>query len=162
MNNSLAPLTMSRDLVGWETAERLVHELRHYDEGRSGLGSKPTPARLICSTIKLMERSAEAGHSPPDRVYSLPDGNVMLEWNLPGGGMKRVEIEGEGHGQIMITRPGTRAEFIDFEWKDATWWRSKGWGDWKLPRTDSTTYPDSTPTAVAPTGAVSNSYTLAA
>ena len=111
----VSPFAMSRDVLGWETADRLVHELRHYDEGRSGVGSRPTPARVICSTVMLMRQLSESGVSPPDRVYALPDGNIMLEWRLDGGGMMRLEVEAEGRGQIMITRPGTRAAFIDFQ-----------------------------------------------
>lgn len=152
-----SPLTMSRDVVGWERAERLVRELRHFDEGRIGVGSCPTPARLICSTVMLMRQLSEAGCSPPNRVYALPDGNVMLEWLLDPCGMIRLEVEGEGHGQVMMTQAGMPAKFADLEWKDVAWWKSKVWGDWKLPSANATTDPVMTAPSV-----VATPYTMAA
>ena len=153
----VSPLNLSRDVVGWERADRLVRELRHFDEGRIGVGSCPTPARVICSTVMLMRRLIEADFSPPDRVYALPDGNVMLEWLLEGRGMMRLEVEEEGRGQVMMTRPGTPVKFVDLEWRDVAWWKSKVWGDWKSSPTMTTNDP-----ALPPPSVVANPYTMAA
>ena len=148
---------MSRDVVGWERADRLVREMRNFDEGRSGVGSCPTPARIICSTVLLMRQLSDAGWSPPDRAYALPDGNVMLEWILESRGMLRLEIEGEGHGQVMLTQAGMPAKFADREWQDVPWWKSKVWGDWKLPPANTTT-----DLVIAASSVVATPYTMAA
>lgn len=123
----------------WENASRRLWSLRGLRKNWDGEGADEISAKYIASAAKLLVQlrfgtaevlGKKVPQRPPDDIYPLCEGNIIMEWRLPEEVIVRVEVEGEGVGQIMITYPseankkeGTnpsvvnkKAEFVGIKW----------------------------------------------
>lgn len=68
---------------------------------------------VIQGAVRLSQEWEKIGIRIPNCVYSLPDGNIMMEWKV-GSKTLRLEIESLNTAQMMISSPNTETEFHDF------------------------------------------------
>jgi hypothetical protein len=66
--------------------------------------------------LDLVTKLMADKRTPPQDVYLLPDGNIILEWQHEDKRIERIEIEGPGYGQLMISFPNAPAQFSDYIW----------------------------------------------
>ena len=87
-----------------------------WKEDWDGEGAPQIQPDLIGSVLHLVKQLMEELRPAPQDVYPLPDGNIMLEWQHQDGIIERIEIEGVGRGELMITYPNAPAEFFEMFW----------------------------------------------
>ena len=106
----------SRDSELWQKAQDQILAIARLDSGWEGASASPIHAPQIRSALMLMQHLKKNGEYAPHDIYLLPDGNIMLEWQSPDDIIRRIEVEGDGCGQEMISYPDAEATFKNLEW----------------------------------------------
>ena len=105
--------------MGWEEAKENIQALVLLENDWDGEDASKICPLLIRSALYLAESERSKGRPAPHAVYPLPDGNIMLEWQHPDGIIERIEVEGFGRGELMVTYPNKKAEFTQHTWHAA-------------------------------------------
>jgi hypothetical protein len=103
----------------WEKLEEHILAFVGLEEDWDGAGAEKVRDELIRSALHLIRKLQADRLSPPHDAYPLPDGNIILEWQHHDGVIERIEVEGVGLGQLMVTYPDAPAEFTELRWLPA-------------------------------------------
>jgi hypothetical protein len=104
----------------WDKAQDRIFALLRLRDDWDGAGASSVSVELVVAALRCLEwlRLADEPSAPHD-VYLMPDGNIMLEWQYSDGLIRRVEVEGEGRGQMMVSGPNLATTFRDLSWSGA-------------------------------------------
>ena len=103
----------------WAAAKERILDLLRLEPDWNGDGAPAICPSMIRSALHLADTLELEQCSAPHIIYSLPDGNISLEWQHPDGIIERIEIEGIGHGELMVTYPDRPTEFSKKIWPPA-------------------------------------------
>lgn len=103
----------------WEKAHDQILAIARLGTDWDGDGADSVRPELIRSATRLLRWLRATGHPAPHDIYPMPDGNITLEWQLPGDIIRRIEVEGNGRGRMMTTYPDAPAEFKPVKWPTA-------------------------------------------
>lgn len=78
-----------------------------------GEGSPRPTEELVLATQSLLKTVA----TPPNDIYPTINGNIIVEWQYPDGGIYRIEVDGPNEGETMLTRPDLPAQFERIFWQ---------------------------------------------
>lgn len=102
---------------GWKNAVHWLAQIAKLAPGWDGAKGKVPTSEKVISALVFCRLLAKKTWFAPDRVYPLPDGNIMLEWQGQSE-VWRFEIEEPGSGELMITySDGRRPEFAMYTWR---------------------------------------------
>ena len=71
---------------------------------------------LIRSARALAVQLKKERECPPQDVYPLSEGTIILEWQRADKVIVRIEIEDVGRGERMVSYPDSPAEFFPITW----------------------------------------------
>jgi hypothetical protein len=100
----------------WAEAELQLMGFATLGPDWDGEGASAVSLSTVLSALRLAEWLDQQGTAPPECVYPLCDGNIILEWSYPDGVIQRIEVKGPGRGQLMTTFPDAPARFEPYTW----------------------------------------------
>jgi hypothetical protein len=92
--------------AAWASTLHSIRLLGSLEENWDGQGAAAPAKDLLASAIGLAHLFAGRGLSPPDRVVPGIEGTVILEWQMPDGAYREVEIDKPFHAEVMVVAPG--------------------------------------------------------
>jgi hypothetical protein len=103
-------------LTIWDKIFEQILAISRLETDWDGGGAPAVRPELIRSTMRLIHALRANGQAPPQDMYPLSDGNIILEWQFNNGVIWRIEVEGMEEGQMMITYPDKVATFSNLTW----------------------------------------------
>lgn len=100
----------------WDKAHDQIAAISRLREGWDGDGADPIRPEIARATARLLRFLRSTGYMPPQDIYPMPDGTITIEWQMPDDVIQRIEVEGSGHGQMMISYPDRPATFKSIKW----------------------------------------------
>lgn len=73
-------------------------------------------AVIAKSALEYVDILEKREIEPFTNVYSLQDGKLVLEWEIEGDVFYRITVEGEGKGNLTVSRQGEITESRSMKW----------------------------------------------
>lgn len=73
-------------------------------------------AAITKSALKYVDILEKREIEPFTNVYALQDGKLVLEWEIEGDVFYRITVEGEGKGNLTVSRQGEITESCSVKW----------------------------------------------
>lgn len=71
---------------------------------------------MVEDAVRFIKQHRDAGKPPPDDIYTLPDGNIMLEWFWDEH-IARLEVAANRNHQLMLSIDGRKNSiFLNMTW----------------------------------------------
>jgi len=100
----------------WAVALEHIAKLSVLEADWDGEGACKISQALIESAYQLAIRLRSEGERPPQDVYPLNEGTIILEWqDVAKKIITRIEVETPGHGEVMISYPDRETEFFPID-----------------------------------------------
>lgn len=99
----------------WDRVRNYIKAMVKYEAGWNGYDASPVSSQQVSDALHLVDYLVASEIVPPTVVYSLPDGNIQLEWSIGHTVTMRIEVESHGKGELMVVSMlGSR--FLPYIW----------------------------------------------
>ena len=108
----------SQEESGWGEARRKAEALASLQADWDEAGAPPIRPELVRAASRLLSL-LDSATAPPDDVYALSDGHIVIEWRHEKVPCVQVEIGEAGRAELMAVPPEGPARFAEATWDAA-------------------------------------------
>lgn len=102
--------------LSYQRARSVVSKLRGLPDNHIDVGWAASPNSVLDATLDVLEKFQNDGCPLPNDVYPMPDGNVTVEWQFSDRRVVRVEVEGPGRADVMVSYKHREPRFFSLKW----------------------------------------------
>jgi hypothetical protein len=103
-------------MTHWDCAFNQVHAIARLEHDWDGDGAAPIGSHIIRSSSALLRKLRMMDHPAPNDVYPTYDGNIIVEWQSAEDIITRIEVDGLGTGEVMVSYPNAKCDFTRCKW----------------------------------------------